>query len=330
MTEDGEVEKNFRSSYYGSLGFRAGEKSLGYLKGLLKAEVLDVEKLKLFCLKHTLPAYYRPLVWKVTLGVVPAYSNKETCSHVKDQRDQQFQDLRRALQVMGRIPATGHPSHTPAATTTTATSTSAHRTHQTKASPEDFVLIYLLQSNRLLSPSVNQMREEAQVGLCAIALPFLSLFEEETEAYWLFSRFAQRWETQLHHVQFMQALCLQSLREVDSVLYEHLISLDSSDHKMLFERWFNQCFAGVLPEPYLESVWDKVIAGSCAVLAYVVVAILLSLKRQLLLIKTASDITKLLNTIPKDNFGLIVSKAIELWESHGSPLTLLTPSSSYK
>ena len=40
MTEDGEVEKNFRSSYYGSLGFRAGEKSLGYLKGLLKAEVL--------------------------------------------------------------------------------------------------------------------------------------------------------------------------------------------------------------------------------------------------------------------------------------------------
>ena len=51
----------------------------------------------------------------------------------------------------------------------------------------------------------------------------------------------------------------------------------------------------LLPLP--GSVWDKVIAGSCAVLAYVVVAILLSLKRQLLLIKTASDITKLLNTV---------------------------------
>ena len=49
--------------------------------------------------------------------------------------------------------------------------------------------------------------------------------------------------------------------------------------------------------PLLHSVWDKVIAGSCAVLVYVVVAILLSLKRQFLLIKTATEVTKLLNTV---------------------------------
>ena len=29
---------------------------------------LDLEKLKLFCLKHTIPVYYRSRVWKLLLG----------------------------------------------------------------------------------------------------------------------------------------------------------------------------------------------------------------------------------------------------------------------
>ena len=42
MTSEAEADlaKNFRASYYESLGFRGGEKSLSHLEGLLKAEVL--------------------------------------------------------------------------------------------------------------------------------------------------------------------------------------------------------------------------------------------------------------------------------------------------
>ena len=41
MSEDlSDGEKNFRSSYYESLGFRSGEKSLSYLEALLKAEAV--------------------------------------------------------------------------------------------------------------------------------------------------------------------------------------------------------------------------------------------------------------------------------------------------
>ena len=42
MTSEAESDlaKNFRASYYESLGFRGGEKSLSHLEGLLKAEIL--------------------------------------------------------------------------------------------------------------------------------------------------------------------------------------------------------------------------------------------------------------------------------------------------
>lgn len=55
-------------------------------------------------------------------------------------------------------------------------------------------------------------------------------------------------------------------------------------------------------------------------LAYVAVAILLSQKRKILGFSSASQLQHLLDNIPKDNFGPIVSKAIELWEASGSPL----------
>ena len=42
MTEDSAipVEKNFRSSYYKSLGFREEEKNLTQLEGIIKAEII--------------------------------------------------------------------------------------------------------------------------------------------------------------------------------------------------------------------------------------------------------------------------------------------------
>ena len=49
---DLESERNFRASYYESLGFRPGEKSLSYLEGLIKAETLG-KTIPLICYRRT-------------------------------------------------------------------------------------------------------------------------------------------------------------------------------------------------------------------------------------------------------------------------------------
>ena len=91
--------KNFRRAYYESLLFRGEEeeKNGGCLESLLKAECIgkpsvvmncavfeallicmyvyytDVESLKQFCQKHTLPPYHRLQVWNIILGGVKLY-----------------------------------------------------------------------------------------------------------------------------------------------------------------------------------------------------------------------------------------------------------------
>ena len=125
-------------------------------------------------------------------GVVPLYNDEETCLFVRSQREQQFQDLKHTLQVMGRL---GHSS-----------SLSSPELTLHNSCPQDFVLIYLLENDRLLSPAVNQLKLECQIDLCTIAQAFLTLFdgeEEEVETYWLFSKFARKWESQQQHVSFL-------------------------------------------------------------------------------------------------------------------------------
>lgn len=55
MSEDQDLEKpNFRSSYYVSLGVRAGEQSLiSHLEGLIKAETIGKCNLSRDCLART-------------------------------------------------------------------------------------------------------------------------------------------------------------------------------------------------------------------------------------------------------------------------------------
>ena len=121
----------------------------------------------------------------VTIGVVPPHKDEETISFVKTQKLQRLCDLKHTLKVMGKLPSqlyTGYEA-----------TQSISPTIQT-SSPEDLVSIYLLENNRILSSS---MRQEWQVDLTAIAQHFVNLFEIEVEAYWLFSTFAQRWESQL-------------------------------------------------------------------------------------------------------------------------------------
>ena len=58
---------NFRSQYYGRVGFKSVEEKKS-LEILLKEKLLDANKIRQFCLRFPVPALYRPLLWKVLLG----------------------------------------------------------------------------------------------------------------------------------------------------------------------------------------------------------------------------------------------------------------------
>ena len=144
-------------------------------------------------------------------GVTPVYTDKETCSFVWEEKQQQYEDLKHALSVMGRMenpssqrrklssdhlihPPPSHLSPSPSNLQITSSKyLSSTSIGQSKPStfgqvskkvqrssvpsiasgsgglwahclvPENMVLMYLLENNRLLLSSVNQMKQEAQV-----------------------------------------------------------------------------------------------------------------------------------------------------------------------
>ena len=102
------------------------------------------------------------------------HTDEDTSSFVREQKQEQYRDLKHALQVMGRI---DHPSATQSSGSSGGqrrrTSAGCQPLLATKDGPvsskcsflpEHMVLMYLLENNRLLLSSVNQMKLEAQVS----------------------------------------------------------------------------------------------------------------------------------------------------------------------
>nr|XP_044992301.1 TBC1 domain family member 7 [Jaculus jaculus] len=112
----------------------------------------------------------------------------------------------------------------------------------------------------------------------------------------------------------------QYLNVEDSRLLSHLKTC-SAMSRLPYDLWFKRCFAGCLPESSLQRVWDKVVSGSCKILVFVAVEILLTFKIKVMALNSAEKITKFLENIPQDSSDAIVSKAIDLWHKHcGTPV----------
>ncbi|XP_045440236.1 TBC1 domain family member 7 isoform X5 [Pipistrellus kuhlii] len=112
----------------------------------------------------------------------------------------------------------------------------------------------------------------------------------------------------------------QYLNLEDSRLLSHL-KMCSAVSRLPYDLWFKRCFAGCLPESSLQRVWDKVVSGSCKILVFVAVEILLTFKLKVMALNNSEKITKFLENIPQDSSDAIVSKAIDLWHKHcGTPV----------
>ncbi|KAG8133328.1 hypothetical protein E2320_011127 [Naja naja] len=304
MAED--PQRNFRSVYYEKVGFRGVEEKKS-LEILLKDDRLDIEKLCTFSQRFPLPSMYRTLVWKVLLGILPPHHDSH--AFVMKYRKEQYGDVYRALQVIRFI---------------------------TDSTPqvEVFLRIYQLESGKLPQNPSFPLQSEDEIFL-AIAKAMEEMVEDNVDCYWLVSSFVNQLNNKYKEsLPQLPKLLEQILSLEDNRLLAYLKSC-SAMGQLPYNLWFRRCFAGCLPEsslqrqvslpstsPRLEKlkVWDKVISGSCKILVFVAVEILLTFKMKLMALTSAEKIELFLENIPQDNTDAVVSKAIELWHKHcGTP-----------
>ncbi|XP_019143390.3 TBC1 domain family member 7 isoform X2 [Corvus cornix cornix] len=258
-------QRNFRSVYYEKVGFRGVEEKKS-LEILLKDDRLDVEKLCTFSQRFPLPSMYRVLVWKVLLGIIPPHH--ESHALVMKYRKEQYWDIHHALHVIRFI-------------------------NDSTPQVDVFLRIHQLESGKLPRNIAFPLEPEDEVFL-AIAKAMEEMVEDPIECYWLVSCFVNQLNSKhKDSLQQLPKILEQYLNIEDNRLLMHLKACAAMS-KLPYDLWFKKCFAGCLPESSLQRVWDKVISGSCKILVFVAVEILLTFKMKIIALNTAEKITQFL------------------------------------
>ncbi|XP_012860379.1 LOW QUALITY PROTEIN: TBC1 domain family member 7-like [Echinops telfairi] len=288
MTEDS--QRNFRSEYDEKVGFRGVEEKKS-LEMLLKDDPLAIEKLRTFSQRFPLPSMYRALVWKVLLGILPLHheSHAQMMAYRREHLD--------ILHALGGIHFVG-PS-----------------TPQVEVS----LRMYQLESGKLPQSPSFPLEPKDKVFL-AIAKAIEEMVEDSVDCYWVIRSFVSPLRKYRDALPQLPKAFDDYLNLEDSRLLHHLKTC-SSLSKLPYDFWFKNCFVGCLPESSLQRVWDKVVSGSCKILVFVAVEILLAFKIKVMVLRrsglnSAGKITRLLENTPQDSLDAIVSKAINLWHKH--------------
>ncbi|XP_064634829.1 TBC1 domain family member 7-like [Lineus longissimus] len=287
-------ERNFRSHYYDKVGFRAVEEKKS-VEILLKEQTIDNSKLFQFVLRFPLISAYRLTVWKYLLGVVPVY--QEIHEFVMEQRREQFHDLKHALIVMEKIDEKTQPSAV-------------------------FLQMYLINEGCLPYDEICMLQEPRNQAFMAITDSVSEISSSEVETFWLAVKFFQYLDKFKSFMQILPQRTEDYLKkeDKDGTLFNHLQKLHVFEVIPL-QHWFECCFARVLPEDTFERIWDRVLGGSCKVMVFVAVAMLLTYKWTILNMNSAEKIIQMLETdISVDSGEMIVNHALELWQKYGHQL----------
>ncbi|XP_051511615.1 TBC1 domain family member 7 [Myxocyprinus asiaticus] len=291
MAED--PQRNFRSAYYEKVGFRGVEEKKS-LEILLKDNPLDVEKLSTFSQRFPLPSMYRIHVWKILLGILPPHSDSHAL--VSRYRAEQFDDVTAALTAMRFIHAATPPT-------------------------ELYLRMYQLESQQLPRRTELRAPDENDEIFLAIARAMEEIVDDPVDCYWLIRCFVNQFNHKFgDSIPHLPKSLEHFLSQEDSCLLSHLKMSGGLD-SLPYSLWFRRCFAGCLPESSLQRVWDKVISGSCKILVFVAVEILLSYKIMLMGMSQPEGVFDFLSNMPQENTDAIVTKAIDLWHKHcGTPM----------
>ena len=280
------VKRNFRVSFYDKVGFRAvGEKAL---TAILKDDVVDIIKLKNYCTRYPVHAGYRYLIWKVLLDVLPVH--QQSHKFVMTQRREQYEDLRRALEVMRMIDEQTNPATV-------------------------YLIMYLLERGDLCC---GYKKLEWHESFILTASSVIDMVDCPVDAYWItaglhqfftesnFSSYGKEFET----------LLTNFLKRENPKLFTCLEEIGFIPSPIIC-RWHERCFAGVIQsEGCLETIWDILLGGGSKVLPYVSAQIFLALERPLLTCKTLAQCNELMSKTPFSNdvTDFACHKGIESWK----------------
>lgn len=290
MAED--PQRNFRSAYYEKVGFRGVEEKKS-LEILLKDTPLDLEKLSTFSQRFPLPSMYRIHVWKVLLDVLPPHSDSHAL--VGRYRQEQYRDILEALQVMRYI-------------------------HQGTPSTHVHLRMFQLENQALPRCSETTPPGEDSEDFLSIGRAMEEIADDPVDCYWLVKGFVKQFHSKFgDSVPHLPKSLEHYLSQEEPRLLAHLRGCGALP-LLPYALWFRRCFAGCLPESSLQRVWDKVVSGSCKILVFVALEILLSYKILLMGIAQADAIASFLRKMPQENTDAIVAKAIDLWHKYcGTP-----------
>ncbi|KAH9267189.1 hypothetical protein BASA83_010103 [Batrachochytrium salamandrivorans] len=95
---------NFRKAYYSSLGVKTVEVKPS-VENVLQGKFLSIDRLNKLCLWIRIPHFYRPVVWKLLLGMqlpfttthMGYFCSQEAWSFIAQQRQEHFEDLKEAV-----------------------------------------------------------------------------------------------------------------------------------------------------------------------------------------------------------------------------------------
>ncbi|KAF7694395.1 hypothetical protein HF521_008148 [Silurus meridionalis] len=162
---------------------------------------------------------------------------------------------------------------------------------------------------------------EEDEDFLAIARVMEEIVDDPVDCYWLIRSFVNQFNHKFgDSIPHLPKSLEYFLSQEDSRLLAHLHA-SGSLAVLPYNLWFRRCFADCLPESSLQRVWDKVISGSCKILVFVAMEILLSYKIKLMGMSRPDAVVKFLSNIPQENMDAIVTKAIELWHKYcGTPM----------
>ena len=113
--------------------------------------------------------------------------------------------------------------------------------------------------------------------------------------------------------------CLGRLLSEESSLLSHLESCGGLVCLHYHHLW-TRAFAGVFQPSLLARLWDKLIAGSRVLLAYVLASALFRCRTEVMAAHTQDEILEVLTTMKEDRQEIVLNAALELWEGEGCPL----------
>ena len=104
-----------------------------------------------------------------------------------------------------------------------------------------------------------------------------------------------------------------------SKLYGHLEKIGFNE-EVPIKSWICRGYSGILHETALEKIWDKVIAGSLKILAYVGFALIESTKLALQNCQTTQEAILFVKQTSEEIDEKIAQDAIDLWIDDGSQI----------